>query len=92
LGKKEITYFIGGTVGVVIGFTFAMIYHIWAIFYETKGLALEGVTSWDGGKPLWKSVNENPGTATFIITTLFLLVGLLFSYISTKNEQQFRNK
>lgn len=45
LGKKEIKYFIGGTVGVVLGFTFAKIYHIWAIFYETKGLALEGVTS-----------------------------------------------
>jgi hypothetical protein len=82
LGKKELTYFIGGTIGAIVGFILAKVYQIWAILYETEGLVLEGVTGWEG-KPLWKTVNENPGTTTFLGAILFLGVGLLFSYFVT---------
>lgn len=87
MGKKELTYLIGGTIGSVLGFILAKVYQIWAILYETEGVALEGVSSWEG-TPLWKTVNENPGTTSFTVTILFLGVGLLFSYFLTNPKNQ----
>ncbi|TMU85100.1 hypothetical protein FGG79_14550 [Bacillus sp. BHET2] len=85
MGKKELTWFIGGTAGLIIGFVICKIYQIWAILYEDQGLALEGVTSWEG-TPLWKTVNDNPGTALFVIMVFFLIVGLCFSYLISQSR------
>lgn len=86
MGKKEMTYIIGGTLGLVLGFILAKVYQVWAILYETEGLSLQGVTSWEG-KPLWKSINENPGMATFVITFSLFFIGLFFSFLLIRGEK-----
>lgn len=86
MDRKELTYFLSGSIGAVVGFALAKIYQIWAILYELEGRMMDGLTSWEG-KQLWLLVVENQGITTLIVTMFFTALALLFNYLFQKGKQ-----
>lgn len=79
--RKEKLCYWGAFFGSIVGLVIAKTYQAWAILFVTQGMRLANVSGWKGGinTPFWIWATEKPVIFLWVVVTIFILVGLLFT-------------
>lgn len=68
-------YYLGGLIGLVLGYIIAKIYQIWVVVYLGSDASI-------GVLPMfWKTATTNPALHTFGVVLVFMIIGILFARI-----------
>ncbi|HIW32713.1 MAG TPA: hypothetical protein IAA29_07990 [Candidatus Paenibacillus intestinavium] len=90
LEKVHPYYYLGGIIGLVVGFVVSKIYQIWAILYQQSNYGTHKLTSWDSdAPPLWLTATEHSAMFTFWIVLIYIIIGVIFvkiKFSATKNR------
>ncbi len=74
-----ILYYWGAFFGWVIGMIFTKVYQLWAVWFYGEGSRIAGVDGWwTNSPPLWATAYNHPHTFNVVLTTFFIIMGLLF--------------
>lgn len=92
LEKVHPYYYLGGIIGLVVGFVISKIYLIWAILYQQSNFDPHKPTSWNSDTPpLWLTASENPTIFTFWVILIYIIIGVIFVKILLSSTKKKNN-
>ncbi|MFF2483824.1 hypothetical protein [Paenibacillus sp. NPDC058071] len=78
LEKVHRFYYLGGLIGLVVGYMFAKVYQSWAILYQVNRLDPNMQNSWpSNGPPIWIIATEKPAAFSFWTVVIFIAASMI---------------